>query len=388
MTLGQVFLPDPCRLKLEAFEANFGPAIEPNPKAWHYMQVLVLMAAAIEEVPWLPSNLAPGNQSGPSEFLLLGFSGFHHQQLVLFTFFLVMYTMALVGNLSIVTTIWLDPRLQSPMYFFLGNLSLIDACFTSVTMPKLLSTLLTGDTSISFCGCFCQMFFFDLLGVNEAFLLTIMAYDRYVAICVPLRYTALVSQRICAVLVATSCSASVLHSLLHTVTISHLSYCGRQHIHHFFCDATALLKISCSDTSASELVIFIEGSLLVMGPFLFILSSYVAILTVILKIHSAEGRKKAFSTCSSHLIVVTLFYGTVIFIYIRPSSSYSDNYDKIVSVMYSVVTPMLNPFIYSLRNTEVKEALRKVILEKMFSQRRRVMDMIEMSKYSKGFINV
>ncbi|XP_030047869.1 olfactory receptor 1361-like [Microcaecilia unicolor] len=315
--------------------------------------------------------MAPGNQSGPSEFLLLGFSIFHHQQMVLFTIFLVMYTMAVVGNFSIMTTIWLDPRLHSPMYFFLGNLSLIDTCFTSVTMPKLLFTLLTGDASISFTGCFCQMFFFVLFGENEAFLLAVMAYDRYVAICVPLRYAELMNQRLCAALVASSWSAAFLHSLLHTVNTSHLSYCGRQRIHHFFCDVTALLKISCSDTSASELVIFTEGSLVVMGPFLFILSSYVAILVVILKMHSAEGRKKAFSTCSSHLTVVTLFYGTIMFIYIRPSSSYSDNYDGIVSVVYSVVTPMLNPFIYSLRNTEVKGALRKVMLEKIFSQGRR-----------------
>ncbi|XP_030047870.1 olfactory receptor 1F1-like [Microcaecilia unicolor] len=303
--------------------------------------------------------MAPGNQSGSSEFLLLGFSGFRHQQMALFMFFLALYTVAVVGNLSIMTTIWLDPRLHSPMYFFLGNLSLIDICFTSVTMPKLLLTLLTGDASISFIGCFCQMYFFVFLGVTEMFLLAAMAYDRYVAICDPLRYAALVSHKLCAALVASSWSAAALHSLLHIVIISHLSYCGRRRIHHFFCDMTALLKLSCSDTSTSELVIFTEGSLVIMSPFLFILSSYVVILSVILKIHSAEGRKKAFSTCSSHLTVVTLFYGTVIFIYFRPSSSYSDSYDRIVSVIYSVVTPMLNPFIYSLRNTEVKGALRK-----------------------------
>nr|XP_033817913.1 olfactory receptor 1361-like [Geotrypetes seraphini] len=315
--------------------------------------------------------MARENQSGPSEFLLLGFSGFHRQT-ALFTFFLTIYTVAVVGNLSIMTTVWLDPRLHSPMYFFLGNLSFIDICFTSVTMPKLLLTLLTGDASISFIGCFCQMFFFVFLGITEGFLLAAMAYDRYVAICVPLRYAVLVSRKLCTALVISSWSAAALHSLLHTMTISHLSYCGRQRLHHFFCDMTALLKLSCSDISDCELIIFTEGSVVVMSPFIFILSSYVAILAVVLKIHSAEGRKKAFSTCSSHLTVVTLFYGTIIFIYFRPSSSYSNSYDRIVSVIYSVVTPMLNPFIYSLRNTEVKAALRKVILEKIFSQGRRL----------------
>ncbi|XP_029467901.1 olfactory receptor 1F1-like [Rhinatrema bivittatum] len=314
--------------------------------------------------------MAPKNQSGPSEFLLLGFSGLPRQQVALFVFFLSMYIVAIVGNLSIMTTIWLDPRLHSPMYFFLWNLSLIDICLTSVTMPKLLVTLLTGNGSISFTSCFCQMFFFVCLGITEGFLLAAMAYDRYVAICVPLRYAVLVSRKLCAALVALSWSAAALHSLLHTVTISHLSYCGRQRLHHFFCDMTALLKLSCSDISASELLIFTEGSLVIMSPFLFILVSYVAILAAILKVHSTEGRKKAFSTCSSHLIVVTLFYGTIIFIYFRPSSSYSDRYDRIVSIVYSITTPMLNPFIYSLRNREVKGALRKVMLEKIFSQGR------------------
>ncbi|KAJ1130955.1 hypothetical protein NDU88_009299 [Pleurodeles waltl] len=297
------------------------------------------------------------NKSMVSEFILLGLSDRPELQILLFVMFLKMYLVTVLGNSVIIRAISTTPQLHTPMYFFLGNLSFVDMCFTSVTVPKLLVNILSEKKSISVAGCITQLSFFISLAGMECALLTVMAYDRYVAICSPLHYSMVMNRRMCLVLVAISWVTISVHSVLHSVLTSRLTFCGLNLIHHFFCDMTALLKLSCSDTTTNELVIFIEGPFSVAVPLGIVLVSYVRIIATILKMHSAEGRNKAFSTCSSHLIVVALYFGTIIFMYFRPTSSYSLDYDRVVSVMYTVVAPMLNPFIYSLRNSEVKGAL-------------------------------
>ncbi|CAI9605890.1 unnamed protein product [Staurois parvus] len=253
------------------------------------------------------------------------------------------------------------------MYFFLGNLSVVDISFSTVTVPKLLSSILHEGTSMSFLGCFVQMYFFVFLGTTEIFLLSVMAFDRYLAICIPLRYILLMNYKVMAILVSTGWVAASLHSLLHTYILSKLIYCEDRLIHHFFCDVTPLIKLSCSSTKLAELLIFTEGSMVVIIPFFFILFSYVLIGWTILKMETRSSRSKAFSSCSSHLMVICLFYGTAdIFIYFRPPSDYSSQYDRIVSMAYTIITPMLNPFIYSLRNQDVKQALKKLIMQCSF----------------------
>ncbi|XP_030051346.1 olfactory receptor 1361-like [Microcaecilia unicolor] len=310
-----------------------------------------------------------GNHSTVTEFILLGMSDRAEEELFLFSLFLIMYLISLLGNTLMITLIITDRHLHTPMYFFLSNLSLVDMSFTSVTVPKMLIALLSGKKTISFFECMTQLYFFITLGVTEGFLLAVMAYDRYVAICNPLRYTIVMSRRICSCLVGGSWIVTSLHALLHTMMVSDLLFCGPNTIHHFFCDILPLLKLSCSDTSNYELVIFTEASVIGLGPFLCILISYVYIIAAILKVRSAEGRRKAFSTCSSHLTIVTLFYGTIIFMYFRPSSAYFLDRDMLVTVMYTVLTPMLNPFIYSLRNKEVKGALRRAIVARIWLQK-------------------
>ncbi|XP_069057878.1 olfactory receptor 1E16-like [Pleurodeles waltl] len=304
------------------------------------------------------------NKSMVSEFILLGLSDRPELQILLFVMFLKMYLVTVLGNSVIIRAISTTPQLHTPMYFFLGNLSFVDMCFTSVTVPKLLVNILSEKKSISVAGCITQLSFFISLAGMECALLTVMAYDRYVAICSPLHYSMVMNRRMCLVLVAISWVTISVHSVLHSVLTSRLTFCGLNLIHHFFCDMTALLKLSCSDTTTNELVIFIEGPFSVAVPLGIVLVSYVRIIATILKMHSAEGRNKAFSTCSSHLIVVALYFGTIIFMYFRPTSSYSLDYDRVVSVMYTVVAPMLNPFIYSLRNSEVKGALASVSCSK------------------------
>ncbi|XP_029442375.1 olfactory receptor 5V1-like [Rhinatrema bivittatum] len=308
------------------------------------------------------------NQTNEVTFILLGFSDIPEHQTSLFVVFFFMYVITLIGNLLIILTIRVNPQLHIPMYFFLGNLSLVDICFITSTIPKLLIHLLSQNKTISFSDCLGQVFFMFSTGSTEFFLLAVMAYDRYVAICNPLRYTIVMKKRVCVVLVVISWITASLTSLLHTLMASRLSFHGSNTIQHFFCDLPPLLRLSCSDTSVNEILIFTDGPFVVMAPFLFTVVSYVHIISTILKIPSAMGRRKAFSTCSSHLIVVSLFYGTDIFVYFRPDSNFSFNYDRVVSVMYTVVTPMLNPFIYSLRNNEVKGALKKVIASKLFTQ--------------------
>ncbi|XP_029471217.1 olfactory receptor 1-like [Rhinatrema bivittatum] len=304
------------------------------------------------------------NETTVTQFVLLGFSDHVEHQLFLFILFLVIYTGTIVGNIIIITLIKCSSHLHNPMYFFLINLSVLDIGFISVTIPKLLISILSQINTISFYGCITQLFFFITFAGVECFILTVMAYDRYVAICNPLRYAAVMSRSLCLQLVVICWVSALSHSVLHSILTTRLSFCGPNIIHHFFCDMTALLKLACSDITTNEIVIFAEGPFSVMVPFLLVTVSYIHIISSILKIHSKDGRKKAFSTCSSHLTVVALFYGTAIFTYFRPSSEYSD-YDRVVSLFYTIVAPMLNPFIYSLRNNELKKSLKNLISRKI-----------------------
>ncbi|KAG3287905.1 olfactory receptor 1L6 [Ictidomys tridecemlineatus] len=300
------------------------------------------------------------NQSHVTEFLLLGLTTDARQQVWLFSSFLAMYLVNVVGNSVIIAAIWGDAHLHTPMYFFLSNLSLVDICFTTVIVPQMLVSMLTQRKTILFAHCLTQMYFFVAFGITDSFLLAAMAIDRYVAICNPLHYTTTMSPRCCLLLVTASWVVSHLHSLAHTILMGHLSFCGPNVIHHFFCDVQPLLTLSCSDTSVNELLAFTEGSFVIMSPFIFIIVSYVYITRAVLRVPSGGGRYKVFSTCGSHLTVVALFYGTIISVYIRPSSTYSVTKDRVVTVIYTIVTPMLNPFIYSLRNKDIKQALRKL----------------------------
>ncbi|XP_055436064.1 olfactory receptor-like protein DTMT [Bubalus kerabau] len=304
------------------------------------------------------------NQTIISEFLLLGLPIRPDQQDLFYTLFLAMYVTTVLGNLLIMVLIRLDPHLHTPMYLFLSNLSFSDLCFSSVTMPKLLQDMQNHVPSISYAGCLTQMYFFLFFADLESFLLVAMAYDRYVAICFPLHYTTIMNPRLCLFLVVLSWVLTMFHAMLHTLLMARLHFCEDSVIAHFFCDMSALLKLSCSDTRVNELVIFITGGLILVIPFLLIITSYARIVSCILKVPSAKGICKAFSTCGSHLTVVFLFYGTVIGLYLCPSANNSTVKETVMSMMYTVVTPMLNPFIYSLRNRDMKGALGRVFYKK------------------------
>ncbi|XP_075415713.1 olfactory receptor 1E2 [Tenrec ecaudatus] len=307
----------------------------------------------------------PGeNQTIISEFLLLGLPIEPEQQNLFYAMFLVMYLTTVLGNLTIIIIIRLDSHLHTPMYLFLSNLSFSDFCFSSVTMPKLLQNMQSQMPSIPYGGCLTQMYFFLFFGDLESFLLVAMAYDRYVAICFPLHYTTIMSPQLCLSLVALSWVLTTFHAMLHTLLMARLSFCADNVIPHFFCDMSALLKLACSDTQVNELVIFVMGGLILVIPFLLIIMSYVRIVSSILKVPSARGIRKAFSTCGSHLSVVSLFYGTVIGLYLCPSADNSTIKDTVMAMMYTVVTPMLNPFIYSLRNRDMKGAMRRIFCKR------------------------
>ncbi|XP_051037248.1 olfactory receptor 1361 [Phodopus roborovskii] len=307
------------------------------------------------------------NQSSVSEFLLLGLSRQPQQQQLLFLLFLIMYLVTVLGNLLIILAIGTDSHLHTPMYFFLSNLSFVDVCFSSTTVPKVLANHILGSQTISFSGCLTQMYFLFELTDMDNFLLAVMAYDRYVAICHPLHYTTKMTHQLCALLVVGSWVVASLNALLHTLLMARLSFCADNTIPHFFCDITPLLKLSCSDTHLNELMILTEGAVIMVTPFVCILISYIHITSAVLRVSSTQGRWRAFSTCSSHLAVVGLFYGTIIAVYFNPSSAHSSEKDTAATVLYTVVTPMLNPFIYSLRNRDLKGALCKVVHRRMLS---------------------
>nr|XP_012805171.2 olfactory receptor 1J4-like [Jaculus jaculus] len=300
------------------------------------------------------------NQSSVSEFILLGLPIRPEQQGVFFSLFLAMYLTTVLGNLLIILLIRLDSRLHTPMYFFLSHLAFTDISFSSVTVPKMLNNMQTQDQSIPYAGCIAQMYFFIFFTDLDNFLLTSMAYDRFVAICHPLHYTTIMTQELCTSLVAVSWVMSCVSALSHTLLLARLSFCADTTIPHFFCDLAALLKLSCSDTSLNELVIFTVGVAVITLPLICILTSYGCIGVTILKVPSTKGICRALSTCGSHLSVVSLYYGTIIGLYFFPSSSTSSDKNVVASVMYTVVTPLLNPFIYSLRNKDMKGALEKL----------------------------
>ncbi|XP_065272081.1 olfactory receptor 10A4-like [Emys orbicularis] len=310
--------------------------------------------------------MASRNHTVVTQFFFVAFSNSLELQISLFFLVLLLYLITVVGNILIIMITVVDPALQSPMYFFLRNLSFLEIGYTSATIPKMLVNFLSEDTSISFLGCATQMYFFSFLGITECCLLAAMAYDRYMAICHPLRYTAKMSRGVCLQLSTVSWLIGVLMGVGQTTFMFTLPYCGPNKINHFFCDLPPLLKLACTETYRNEIAVFTIAVTFVMVPFLLILVSYIRILHTILSIPSAAGRSKTFSTCSSHLIVVTLFFGSGIVTYLRPKSSYSLNTDKLLSLFYSVVSPMLNPLIYSLRNKEVKEAVRRVMARKIF----------------------
>ncbi|XP_012410136.2 olfactory receptor 1361-like [Trichechus manatus latirostris] len=306
------------------------------------------------------------NQSSVSEFFPLGLSR-QPQQQQLFLLFMNMYLATVLGNVLIILAISTDSCLHTTMYFFLTNLSFVDFCLSSTIVPKMLANNIHGSQTISFFGCLTQLYFFIVFGDVDNFLLAVMAYDCFVAVCHPLRYTTKMTPQLCALLVAGSWVIASLNALLHTLLMAHLSFCADNTIPHFFCDVTPLLRLSCSDTQLNEMMILTEGALIMITLFVCIQVSYICITSAVLRVPSTKGKWKAFSTCGSHLTVVSLFYGTIIAVYFNPSSSHSAKKDIADAVMYTVVTPMLNPFIYNLRNKDMKGALRKVIYIKTFS---------------------
>uniref|UniRef100_A0A8C6X1N6 G-protein coupled receptors family 1 profile domain-containing protein n=1 Tax=Naja naja TaxID=35670 RepID=A0A8C6X1N6_NAJNA len=299
------------------------------------------------------------NKSSVSEFILLGFSAKLQTQRFLFALFLVLYVMIVLGNGLIINLIRIDSRLHTPMYFFLANLSFLDISYSSTTMPQMLIHLLLKRKTISFSGCTAQMYIFLSLGITECVLYAVMAYDRYLAICHPLHYTSMMSKSSCVKMAVGSWACGFLFAMLHTSFTMRLPYCGPNEINHFFCEVPAILELACADTHVNEVVDFVLGVILLMTPLSLIVISYMFILGTILKIRSAEGKFKAFSTCTSHITVVTLFYGAAMFMYMRPASNYNPERDKKFSLFYNVVSALLNPCIYSLRNKEIKGALCK-----------------------------
>ncbi|KAM8952732.1 olfactory receptor 9G19-like [Pelodytes ibericus] len=306
--------------------------------------------------------MEPRNVTRPSEFILLGFQERPNLHLVLFVIFILIYVMAVTGNLTIILAILKGPLLHTPMYSFLCNLAILDITFTSTILPKLLHICLTEKQSISYKGCITQMFFFVTCVVAEYCLLAVMAYDRYVAICYPLRYPHLMTFNFCLTLAATSWGFGLVEGFVFLGFISQFSFCRSNVINHLYCDLKPLIKLSCGRTVGVEIAIQISALLFGVFPLIFILMSYIFIITTILRIRTKSGKQKAFSTCSSHLTVVILFFGIILSAYMRPKSAYSIEQDKVLAILYTSCIPTLNPFIYSLRNKEVKEALQKLIV--------------------------
>uniref|UniRef100_A0A8C4L615 G-protein coupled receptors family 1 profile domain-containing protein n=1 Tax=Equus asinus TaxID=9793 RepID=A0A8C4L615_EQUAS len=291
-------------------------------------------------------------------FILMGIPHAPALDTPLFGIFLVIYVLTVVGNLLILLVILVDSHFHTPMYYFLTNLSFIDMWFSTVTVPKMLMTLVsTGGKAISFRSCMAQLYAFHFLGSTECFLYTVMSYDRYLAISYPLRYTSMMSGRRCALLATTTWLTGSVHSAFQTILTFRLPYCGSNQIQHYFCDAPPILKLACADTSANEIVVFVNIGVVTSGCFFLIVLSYVSIVCSILKIRTSEGRHRAFQTCASHCVVVLCFFGPGAFIYLRPGSK--DAVDGVVAVFYTVLTPLLNPVVYTLRNKEVKKALLK-----------------------------
>ncbi|XP_034278775.1 olfactory receptor 12D1-like [Pantherophis guttatus] len=308
------------------------------------------------------------NQTEVSEFILIGLTNLFKFYNVLFTVFLLLYLATLVGNGAIIIVILTEPHLQTPMYFFLGNLSCLDIFYSTVTVPKMLAGFLSDLHIISFKGCIAQLHFFHFLGSSEVILLGVMAYDRYVAICKPLHYTLIMRKEVCILMAAATWYTGFVHALMHAVVTARLPFCGPNHIEHFFCDIKPLLKLACDSTYLNLILLSTVTSFVAMTPFIVTIISYLYIITFLLfKMQSQSGRQKAFSTCGSHLIVVALLYVPVLFNYMLPTVGASSQREMILTLIYSAVTPVLNPLIYTLRNQEVKTAMKKIVKKKIFS---------------------
>ncbi|XP_069486152.1 olfactory receptor 5AP2-like [Ambystoma mexicanum] len=308
--------------------------------------------------------MGPGNDSIVTEFIMIGLTNDPHLQVLAFIILLPVYIFALIGNISILVIVQCNVHLHTPMYFFLSQLSFLDIVYSSVISPKMLVDLLSDRRTISFNGCLTQIYFFAACGSTEFILLAAMAFDRYVAICNPLVYTLIVTKGVCVRLVLWSYIGGFLYSLIHAGCLLRLSFCGPNVMNHFVCDYPVLLKLSCTDIYVNDLVRFVFASLVVLSSLVVILISYAFILIAILRIRTTAGRRRACSTCISHFTCVFLFYGTVLFMELRPNSSSSEEQDKVVAVISTVLIPALNPLIYSLRNQEVKEVLRKILNQK------------------------
>ncbi|XP_077312314.1 olfactory receptor 5V1-like [Lithobates pipiens] len=300
------------------------------------------------------------NTTAFTEFLLAGLSDISELQALLFVLFLGIYVLTLLANVAIILITWLSPNLHTPMYFFLGNFSFLEIGYVSSTVPKMLSTLLAEHKTITYGGCLTQMYWFLLLGGTECYMLAAMAYDRYNAICRPLLYSVVLSRRTCLQLILGSWIIGAVNALIHTALTFTLPFCANK-INHFFCDIPPLLKLACAQTWANEVTVFLISGSVIVGSFILTIISYGKILSAILNIRLSSGKKKAFSTCASHFVVVMIFYGSGIFMYFRPKSSYSMDQDRLIAVMYTIIAPLLNPFIYTFRNSDVKAALSRLV---------------------------
>uniref|UniRef100_A0A8P0NT01 Olfactory receptor n=1 Tax=Canis lupus familiaris TaxID=9615 RepID=A0A8P0NT01_CANLF len=307
------------------------------------------------------------NCTSVTEFILLGLADAPELRVFLFLLFLLIYGVTVLGNLGMIAVIQVSSQLHTPMYFFLSHLSFVDFCYSTIIVPKMLPNILNRDKVISFLGCMVQFYLFCTCVVTEVFLLAVMAYDRFVAICNPLLYMVTMSQNLCMELVSCCYLCGTACSLIHLCLALQIPSYRSDVINHFFCDLPPLLSLACSDVTMNELLLYIVATFNELTTILIILTSYLLILITILRMRSAEGRRKAFSTCASHLTAILVFHGTILFIYCRPGSGNSMDADKVATVFYTIVIPMLNPLIYSLRNKDVKEALRKVVSSKMFS---------------------
>ncbi|XP_045660126.1 olfactory receptor 7A17-like [Ursus americanus] len=305
--------------------------------------------------------MEPNNDTQIPEFVLLGFSDDPELQPLIFGLFLSMYLITVCGNLLIILAVSSDSHLHTPMYFFLANLSFVDICLTSTTIPKMLLNIQTQSQVITYGGCITQIYFFLLFAGLDDFFLTGMAYDRFVAICHPLHYTVIMNPQLCGLLVLVSWMMSALHSLLESLMMLQLTFCREVEISHFFCEINQVVRLACSDTFLNDMVMYFAAVLLAGGPLAGILYSYSKIVSSILRISSAQGKYKAFSTCASHLSVVSLFYCTILGVYLSSAATQSSHAGAVASVMYTVATPMMNPFIYSLRNRDIKGALKRII---------------------------
>ncbi|XP_071972436.1 olfactory receptor 5AP2-like [Engystomops pustulosus] len=303
------------------------------------------------------------NQTSSGRFFLLGLSNVLYLQGICFCVFLIMYLMTLLGNVLLITVVRINSKLQTPMYFFLSNLSMIDICFSSAIVPKILINTLSTDKSISFLGCALQMYFHMGLGSIECILLAVMAYDRFVAICRPLHYQTIINKKMCILLASISWGVGFLNASIHIPLTLQLPFCKSHHVNHFFCEMPPFFRLSCKDTRLNEIIMTVAAQFIVLSAFLLTLISYIHIISSVFKIRSSQGRDKAFSTCASHLTVVSMYYGTIISMYMKPRSANSPEIDKTVSLLYTAVTPMLNPIIYSMRNKDVKDTIKKKLYE-------------------------